>query len=384
MNRRVSTTTAGIKARVEALGADQWLLLAALVLAGFGLIMVLSSSGIMAERFHGDKYFFFKKQALFLGIGLVLMLTVSRLPKSLFYDLTYVWIGLSLLLLFATSFTPLGIKVNQATRWLRIGPVSLQPLEMAKIALVIYLAHFFARKQELIKTFSVGFLPPFLVTGAFCLLLLAQPDFGGAVFLAGLLFFMCLAGGTRVVYLLLSATFAGWAGWQLIVQSPYRLQRWTAFLDPFKVARNEGYQLVQSLYSFGSGKLAGVGLGAGKQKLFYLPEAHNDFIMAVVGEELGFLGVSFVFLVIGLILWRGLKVTLEQEDLRDRLCAFGMVLILGLGFLLNLAVVLGTVPPKGVPMPFVSYGGSGLMGSFVCIGFLLNLSRHRSGNGSKP
>ncbi|MEF2145581.1 MAG: putative lipid II flippase FtsW [Desulfovibrionaceae bacterium] len=354
---------------------DYMLLLATLLLAGIGLIMVLSSSGIMAERFFGDKYFFFKKQAVFFALGVMLMYACYRLPRVIFYDLTYFWLFVAALMLGLCAFTPLGIKAGGAKRWLSLGLFNAQPLEFAKLALVLYLAYFFSRKQEMVRTLSVGVLPPFLVTGMLCVLLLAQPDFGGAAFLAGLLFFMCLVGGTRLTYLFVSFTFLAWGGWLLIMQSPYRYKRWTAFLDPFKVARDEGYQLVQSLYAFGSGKLTGVGLGAGKQKLFFLPEAHNDFIMAVVGEELGFLGMSAIFLLVGFILLRGLLIALHQEDLQDRFTAFGATLILALGFLLNLAVVLGTVPPKGVPMPFVSYGGSSLIVSFMCIGILLNLSK---------
>jgi cell division protein FtsW len=354
---------------------DYWLLIAVLLLAGIGLIMVLSSSGIMAERFFGDKYFFFKKQSLFFLLGTFLMYGCYRLPRVVFYDLTYFWLVVTVILLALCAFTPLGIKAGGAKRWMSLGVANIQPLEFAKFALVLYLAYFFARKQEKVRTLSVGMLPPFLVTGMLCILLLAQPDFGGAAFLASILFFMCLVGGTRLTYLLGSFTFMAWGGWLLIMQEPYRYKRWTAFLDPFKVARAEGYQLVQSLYAFGSGKLTGVGLGAGKQKLFFLPEAHNDFIMAVVGEELGFLGMSMIFLLVGFIIFRGLRIALLQEDLQDRFTAFGMTLIVTLGFLFNLAVVLGTVPPKGVPMPFMSYGGSSLIVSFMCVGVLLNLSR---------
>lgn len=354
---------------------DWWLLLAALLLAGFGLIMVFSSSGIMADRYFGDKYLFFKKQGLYFGLGLVVMYACYRLPRKFFYNTTYLWVLAAAALLALCALTPLGINAGGAKRWLKLGPVSIQPLEFAKPALVLYLAYFFSRKQDLVKTFSVGFLPPFFATGALCLLLLLQPDFGGAVCLAMILFFMCFVGGTRLIYLILSLFFAGGAGWLLISSSPYRFKRWTAFLDPFKSAQAEGYQLVQSFYAFGSGKLFGVGLGAGRQKLFFLPEAHNDFIMAVAGEELGFIGISIVLAVIGLLLWRAFRVAYRQEDLQDRFTAFGMALILALGSILNLAVVLGTVPPKGVPMPFISYGGSSLVVCFICVGILLNLSR---------
>ncbi|WP_207261693.1 putative lipid II flippase FtsW [Desulfovibrio sp. Huiquan2017] len=353
---------------------DYWLLTATLVLAGFGLIMVLSSSGIMAERIYGDTYYFFKRQLMFTGAGLVAMMICIRVPLKVIYSLTYLWVGLAIVLL-ALCISPLGASVNGASRWVRIGPVNVQPLEYAKVALVLYLAYFFARKQDMVRTFSVGFLPPFLVTGFLCGLLLLQPDFGGAVVMCGLLFFMCLVGGTRFSYLFISLIFAGGAGWLLISSSPYRFKRWTAFLDPFASAQNEGYQLVQSLYAFGSGKIFGTGIGAGQRKLFFLPEAHNDFIMAVVGEELGFVGMSLFFILVGLFLYRAFRIAMKLEDLQDRFTAFGTTCILALGMILNLAVVLGTVPPKGVAMPFISYGGSSLLVSFLCAGILLNLSR---------
>ena len=369
MNKRISP-----KAKADTGRIDPWLLVSTLLLAGFGLIMVLSSSGITAERDFADKYFFFKRQLMFAGVGIVAMVGCMQMPRRMLYGLTYFWVALAVVLL-GLCITPLGVNINGASRWVRLGPVNLQPLEFAKVALVLYLAYFFARKQELVRTFSVGFLPPFIVTGFLCGLLLLQPDFGGAVVLAGLLFFMCMVGGTRISYLALSLVFGAGAGWLLISSSPYRLKRWTAFLDPFASARNEGYQLVQSLYAFGSGRFFGSGLGAGKQKLFFLPEAHNDFIMAVVGEELGFFGLSLFFLAVGLFLWRAFRVSMNLEDLQDRFTAFGVTCILALGMILNLAVVLGTVPPKGVAMPFISYGGSSLTVSFICAGILLNLSR---------
>ncbi|MGL1861273.1 MAG: putative lipid II flippase FtsW [Pseudodesulfovibrio sp.] len=366
LNKKASSTALG--------GLDHWLLTATLLLGGFGLIMVLSSSGIMAERVYDDKYFFFKRQLMFTGIGLVGMLACMQMPRRILYGLTYFWVALAIVLL-GLCLTPFGVHVNGASRWINLGPINLQPLEHTKIALVLYLAYFFARKQDMVKSFSVGFLPPFIVTGFLCGLLLLQPDFGGAVVLAGLLFFMCMVGGTRISYLFTSLIFGAGAGWLLISSSPYRLKRWTAFLDPFASAQNEGYQLVQSLYAFGSGQLFGTGIGAGSQKLFFLPEAHNDFIMAVVGEELGFFGMSLFFFAIGFFLWRAFRVAITQEDLQDRFTAFGITCIIALGMILNLAVVLGTVPPKGVAMPFISYGGSSLTVSFLCAGILLNLSR---------
>ncbi len=357
------------------LRVDLPLLFCALAMLGLGLVMVMSASGVMAELAYGDKYLFIKKQAVYAVVGLVVMAGAALVGRRLLYALTYPILGLTVLLLAATLV--FGFEAGGAKRWLHLGPLSLQPLEAAKIALVLYLAYFFSHKQEQVKTFSVGFLPPVLVTGLLGGLLLLQPDFGGAAFLCILLFLMSIVGGTSVVYLGSSLLLGLGCGWMLISQSEYRLRRWSAFLDPFANAKDTGYQLVQSLYAFGSGGWTGQGLGAGKQKLLFLPEAHNDFILAVLGEELGFVGVSLVFLVMGVLLWRAFAIALAQEEAQDRFVGYGMALILAVGTVLNMSVVLGTAPPKGVPMPFLSYGGSSLIVSCFCVGLLLNLSRRR-------
>jgi cell division protein FtsW len=354
---------------------DVILLGAVICLASLGLIMVLSASGIMAEKVYGDKYALFWKQMLFMALGGVVLTVAARANMEFFYRHTYLWIVMAAGLLLMTIFSPLAATAGGASRWLRIGPISVQPLEAAKIALVFYLAYFFANKQELVKTFSVGFLPPIIMTGGLCFLLLLQPDFGGAVFLAGLLFLMCLVGGTRIIFLGSAGVLALVSAALLVVNSPYRFRRVFSFLDPFKDAQNTGYQLVQSLYGLGSGGWFGQGLGEGKQKLFFLPEAHNDFIMSVLGEELGFVGVSLIIILLGVVLWRTLVISVRQVSILDRITAFGMGAIVIIGGILNMGVVLGAIPPKGVPMPFLSYGGSHLIAGFFCIGVLLNLSR---------
>ncbi len=359
------------------LSLDIWLLFPIMILCGLGLTMILSTSAIMAERFYSDKYFFFRKQLVFVLAGIAGMLIVYMTPRNLFYRLKYLWILATIVALGLTVFSPLGLSAGGASRWIDLGFVNIQPLEMAKVSLVIYLACFFAGKQEMVKRFSVGFLPPTIITGIFCGLLLLQPDFGGAVYIAALFFLMSLVGGTRLIYLFSSSVLAGITAAILILQSPYRFRRWFSFLDPFKDAQDSGYQLVQSLYAFGSGGIWGMGLGQGRQKLFFLPEAHNDFIMAVIGEELGFIGISLVFILLGIIIWRVMVISTRQTELADRFAGFGMGIIIIIGSLLNLAVVLGMVPPKGLPMPFISYGGSSLLVSLFCAGFLLNLSRER-------
>ncbi len=353
---------------------DWWFLAFALILLGFGLIMVFSSSGVLSAQRHNDRYYFFYRQLFFGGIGFIAMITAALLPRNVLHKLHYPILFGALFLLLLT-ITPLGRRVNGARRWLSFGPVGIQPMEFAKIALVIYLGYFLSVKQAIIKTFSRGIIPPYAVTGVFCLILLAQPDFGGALMFTTLLFLMCLVGGTRVTYLGVTAFLAIISLVLVMIMEPYRLERLKTYLDPFKDPTGSGHQLVQSFLAFGSGGFTGVGLGASKRKYMFLPEGHTDFIMSLLGEEVGFIGLSLVILIMCLLVWRGLRIAVRQTELRGRFTAFGLTMIIALSMIFNLAVVTGTVPPKGVPMPFFSYGGSSLLSIMICVGLLLNYSR---------
>lgn len=353
---------------------DWGLVALTLLILCIGLVMVLSASGIVAEQANGDKYYFFKRQFVFALLGGGCLWAFAVMPRAWLYRLQYPALFVALLLLLIT-LSPLAPAINGAHRWIRLGPISLQPMEFVKIALALYLAYFMSAKQDLVKTFSRGVIPPFAVTGLFCFLLLLQPDFGSAVILAGILFFMCVAGGTRFLYIFFSLALACAGALALAIAEPYRMRRLLAFLDPFQDASNTGYQLVQSLLAIGSGGFFGVGIGASRQKMFYLPEAHNDFIMAVLAEEMGLVGITIVMALFGLLFWRCYKIIMGQSDLRDRYTAFALTIILLLGAVMNLAVVMGVAPPKGVPMPLMSYGGSSLLATMICIGLLLNFSR---------
>lgn len=353
---------------------DWWLVAITVMLLCIGLVMVLSASSMVAERITGDKYYFFKRQIIFAGISAFIMWITAIMPRSLLYKFQYPFLFIITVMLLLT-LTPLATKVNGASRWLSLGVFSIQPLEFTKVALALYLAYFMSTKQELVKTFNKGVIPPFAVTLILALLVLAQPDFGGSAILIMILFFMCLIGGTRFIYLFISiAVFFAMAG-ALVLYSPYRARRLAAFLNPFQDAQNTGYQLVQSLYALGSGGFFGTGIGASSQKMFYLPEAHNDFIMSVIGEELGFLGITIVMGLLLLLFIRSYVIIINQKNLRDRFSAFSVTLVIALGTILNLAVVMGMAPPKGVSMPFLSYGGSSLLATMFCIGLLLNFSR---------
>jgi len=359
-------------------GPDPWVLGPVLALMSLGLVMVLSSSAIQAERVFGGEYYFFGRQLVYALLGTGLMYLAWRVPIKLVYRLVYLWLLLAVVLLLLT-LTPAGTGAGGANRWLDLGVVTLQPLELAKVAVVLYLAYFFSQKQDKIKTFSIGFLPPVLVTLAIGGILLMQPDFGGVVFITALFFLLSLTGGTRLIYLFTSGLLCAGAGILMILNSPYRLERWTAFLHPFQNAETIGYQLVQSLYGLGNGGIFGVGLGEGKQKLFFLPEAHTDFILSVVGEELGFLGLSAVFILFGVFMFRSLRISLMQQDLQSRFTVLGLSLVVLLEAFLNIAVVVGACPPTGVPMPFISYGGSNLIAMCLCCGLILNIGTKRGG-----
>ena len=353
---------------------DWWLLTIMLIILVIGLIMVLSASGIVAERANGDKYYFFKRQLVFAAIGGVALWIGALFPRKLLYKLHYPALFIALLLLLIT-LSPLAPEINGAHRWIKIGPLSIQPMEIVKIALALYLAYFMSDKQALVKTFSKGVIPPFAVTSLFCFLLLLQPDFGSALVIAAILFFMCVAGGTKGIYIFFSIALAAAGAIVLAIKEPYRMRRLLAFMDPFQDANDTGYQLAQSLLAIGSGSFFGVGIGASRQKMFYLPEAHNDFIMSVLAEETGFFGMTIVMLLFFLLFWRCYRIITGQKNLRDRFIAFAITVILLLGATLNLAVVMGLAPPKGVPMPLMSYGGSNLVATMLCLVLMLNFSR---------
>jgi cell division protein FtsW len=356
-------------------GAPDWLLMAAVLgMLGLGLIMVFSASIGAGEALHHDPYYFFKRQMSIAFMGLALMcLIIWLLPRSLIELLQYPALGVCLVLLVLCLVAPAGTP--KAKRWLNLYVATLQPMEFTKIALVCYLGYFFSNKQHLVKTFNRGLLPLFIVTGTICVLLLLQPDFGAAVVMCMLLFFMCLAGGARFFYLCITGLLAAAGAWLLTINSGYRLLRLNIFLDPFSYPE-KAYQIIQSFLALGSGGISGVGLGLGKAKLLYLPEIHTDFIIAALGEELGLIGISAVFALILLLGWRGLRTAMLQNDLRGRLTAFGLTLVLIIPMLLNLAVVSSSIPAKGVAMPFFSYGGSSLLSSLICAGLLLKYSRY--------
>jgi cell division protein FtsW len=342
-------------------------------LTGFGVVMVFSAGAAFAAKTYGDWTYFLKREAVYSGAGLLAFVVGMRLDYSVYRRLAYPLLFLSMVML--AVVLKVGPAINGAVRWFRWGALSFQPSELAKFALVLYLAVLLARKAEKVKDFSMGFLPPLVMTGIFLLLLLKQPDLGTAVIIGVTALGLLFVAGTRSSYILLSVLVAAPIGWKVFIAGePWRMRRFLAFLYPWQFRRDTGYQLYESLISVGSGGLWGQGLGQGHQKLFFLPEAHTDFILAIIGEELGLVGVLAVLLAFTVLVWRGLRAAARARDAFGCYLAFGVTLLFGLQALVNMGVVLGLLPTKGLPLPFVSYGGTALVMSLFMAGVLANIS----------
>jgi len=353
---------------------DNLLILSVLALLSIGIIMVYSTSSILALKSHNDEYYFLKKQLVFASLGVLLLVAMARFPYQYLAKLAYPILAISILGLVLVLIPQLGSRLGGSMRWFRFGPVSLQPAECAKLGLIVYMSYYLTKKQQSIKAFSIGFLPPFIVTGTMALLILRQPDYGTAFLIITLLFIMLFVGGARLVHLLSSLLLLAPLGIYLILTSPYRFKRFISFLDPWSDPRNAGFQIIQSYLAFGSGGPLGVGLGNGGQKLFYLPEAHTDFILSVVGEELGFLGVMLVIALFLIVVFCGIKIAFRARDLLGTFLAVGLVSLIALQSVLNMGVVMGLLPTKGATLPFISYGGTSLVVNLVGVGILLNIS----------
>lgn len=354
---------------------DNVLAAAVVALIGFGIVMVYSASAFEATVRFSDPQHYVKRQAVYGFVALAAMWLVSRFDYRIVRPLTYPILGGVVVLLFATV-AGLGHKAGNAYRWLAVGPVHVQPSEMAKVALVLWLAYSLSKKAEKVAAFWVGFVPHLVILGVLMLLCLKQPDFGSAFVLAMLTFALMFIAGGRLSHILICGIAFIAAAVILVKLSPYRMQRWMAYSDMDTHRQGLAYQPFQSVMTFGSGGIGGLGLGRGYQVL-YLPEAHTDFIAAIIGEELGFLGVLGLTGTYALVIWRGVKIALEAEDDYGSYIAFGLSILLGAQVLLNLAVAMAIMPTKGLTLPFISYGGSSLLVSAASIGLLLNISRRR-------
>lgn len=363
--------------RPSTLGYDVQLLFPVLFLVGIGIVMVYSASSALALKKFGADTYFLKKQAIFGALGIVALVICRHLPYRCYRALAYPILGAAILALLAIPLTGFGYAAGGSARWLRFAGFTFQPSELARFALIIFLAYSVSKKEDRIKSFSIGFLPHILLLGLLSGLILIQPDFGTVVILAALTWIILFVGGARLLHLgstlvvLLPATYL------IMVSADYRWKRLMTFIDPWAHPVDEGYQIVHSLMAFGTGGLWGTGIGKGYQKLFYLPEPHTDFIFSVIGEELGLIGVLFILVLYGLILWRGFSIARGAGDTFGMLVAVGLTAALGLQVSINTGVTLGLLPTKGLTLPFLSYGGTSLLINMAAIGILMNIGAEK-------
>jgi len=354
---------------------DIVLFLTTFLLLSIGVIMVLSASSYHAMLFYDDPYYFLKRQLGWAGLGIIAMIFFMNFDYYKTRKLIVTGFIITLVLLGLVLIPGLGIEVKGSSRWLGVGTIRFAPSEIVKLAIVFFLARAMSLNPDEIKSFK-GFLKNLVVLGVVAGLLLQQPDLGTTIAVAGTAFCMFIAAGARMLHLSGLALTGVLGVVALIFDEPYRLKRIIGFLKPFETASNEGYQTVQSLYALGSGWLFGVGLGNSRQKFLYLPERHTDFIFAIIGEELGFIGVILVILLFFLFMWRGFRIAMYAPDRFGSLLAVGLTSIVAVQSVINLGVVTGSLPVTGITLPFVSYGGSSLVFSLICVGILLNISKY--------
>jgi len=355
---------------------DFVLLLVALGLVGIGIVMVYSTSAIIAGDRFGDSYYFLKRQALYGGVGFILMIVMMFIPYRILQRFAYPIFILSVLFLIAVLIPGIGHRAGGAMRWLKIGGFTFQPSEFAKLGLIIFLAYFLTKKEEKIRSFSFGFLPTLLLSGLVIALLLKEPDFGAALFLMIMVFLLLFISGARVIYIVSAFLLAIPAAYLLLMNAEYRYKRLIGFIRPWEDPSGTSFQIIQSFLSFGSGGLFGLGLGEGRQKLFFLPAPHTDFIFSIIGEELGMVGALGVVVLFFILALRGVQIGISIPDRFGSYLALGITLMISLQAVINMGVVLGLLPTKGLTLPFVSYGGTSLIANFIGLGILLHLSTH--------
>lgn len=360
-----------VSLKAQSQGIDKKLLFLVLALTLFGILMIFNVSVVEAARLFGDKFFFVKRQIIWALLGVLFMSILSMVPYKFFKHLapTFFWTTVGLLA--AVLIPGVGTAALGAKRWLELGPVVIQPSELAKLTLVIYLAYIFSKQKF--------FLPFLFAVGTVVGLVMLEPDMGTAIVLGAVSLILYFTSGAPLVYFLASIPLIGLAVIALALSSEYRKARLLTFLDPTTDPLGASYHVRQIIIALGSGGLFGLGFGQSRQKYLFLPEPTTDSIFAIIGEELGFLGASLVLFAFLFLIWRGLRIALGIQDPFGRFLAVGITSWLGIQAFINLGAMVLLVPLTGVPLPFLSYGGSSLVASLCGIGILLNISRYRQG-----
>lgn len=366
-------------AMAKKLYPDTWLFAATIGLALFGVVMVYSASAVLAQSEHHGSFYYVIKQAIWTSIGLVAMLIAMQVDYHRLRDrrVVYGLLTLTVFLLLAVFAFP---AINGARRWIKFQGFSVQPSEISKLALAIFLAYFLEKRLGEEREFWRTFIPCGVVTAVLAGLIVVEPDFGTSMMLTVTFVIVIYTAGARLSHLAMAAAPAFVIAAGLLIFVPWRMARLVSFWDPWADPQKSGFQVVQSLIAVGSGGTNGLGFAQGKQKMMFLPFAHSDFIFAVIGEELGLLGTLTVLSAFALFLWRGIRISFMAPDRFGRLLAIGIVTGIVAQALFNMSVVLSMVPTKGIPLPFISYGGSSLVPTLAAVGILLNISQHARGS----
>jgi cell division protein FtsW len=359
------------------LKSDKLLFTATLLLVCTSVVMVYSSSAVLALEKNHEPYLYLLKQATWALLGLLLVPIVMRVDYRNYRQPTFIWTGVGVvgLSLVAVLFGP---PVNGASRWLGVGPLGVQPSELAKIVVIIFIAALLERRMDQVPDSPAALMPVGIVLAGVVGLILAEPDLGTAVSVLMIAAVMVFAAGINYRYVLTLILLGVPALYLLVASTPYRWRRVKSFLNPWADPLGDGYQMVQSMIAVGTGGVFGRGLMGGVQKLFFLPEPHNDFIYSVIAEELGLIGATIVLACFCVIAWRGMRTAMRAPDRFGAFLAIGLTTMVAFQAFFNISVVLGLVPPKGIPLPFVSYGGSSLLINLIGMGMLLNVSQHAS------
>lgn len=360
------------------------LFIAVYILVGLGLVMTYSSSAIYAGHVYKNSYHFLIRQFLYAILGTFFLFLTASVPMSFWQKNSRVMVFLTILFLMIVFIPVIGKQAGGAQRWIRLGPINFQPAEFAKIAVAIYMADYLARKKR--NTGKGGLLiyfPPLILVGLVCGLTLLQPDLGSCVFILLITTTLIFLAGIQLRYALGAFIFIIPVFYFLVLSVPYRASRVTAYLNPWNDPEGSGFQIIQSLLAFGIGGIKGTGLGQGIQKLFYLPSSYNDFIFSIIGEELGLLGMTSVMALYGVIFYCGLKIAKAAKHDFEKYLAYALTVAIVLQALINMMVTTGLIPTKGLPLPFVSFGGTALMFNLMGVGLLMAIDRSVKGAGKR-
>lgn len=348
-------------------------------MVGFGIVMIYSASFTVSYWDMGDAWYFTRKQLIAAVIGLILMLIFTNISFDFYKKHFLALLVISLALLILVLIPGIGITLNNATSWIGIGPLTFQPSELAKLGLIIYLAALISKKKESITDFKMGLLPCLIVTGIVFLLIALQPDYGTALILLAAAAIIIIVGGARLKHIFYLGMICIVILPVIVLSAGYTVTRFTSFLNPWNDPYDSGYQLIQSLIALGNGGISGTGFGQGIQKFFYLPYSQSDFIFSVIGEELGFIGVISFILVFLFIISRIILISLRSKEKFDKLVGIGIASLFAIQAFINIGGATGTIPITGVPLPFISAGGSSIIVSMISIGIVLSLSRKNNG-----